>query len=79
MIVMEEAEDTIRGLPTRRENMVKVIAQTIEEATIEGIRGEMVMTNKNTTTSQKDTGVKTDSLETTMEITSKYPLFIMTH
>ena len=76
---MEEAEDPIRGLPTRRENMVKVIAQTIEEATIEGIRGEMVMTNKNTTTSQKDTGVKTDSLETTMEITSKYPLFIMTH
>ena len=79
MIVMEEAEDIIRGLPTRRENMVKVIAKTTEDATIEGIRGEMVMTNQNTTTSQKDTGVKTDSLETTMEITSKYPLFIMTH
>ena len=79
MIVMEEAEDIIRGLPTRRENMVKVIAQTTEEATIEGIRGEMAMTNQNITTSQKDTGVKTDSLETTMEITSKYPLFIMTH
>jgi hypothetical protein len=74
-----EAEDIIRGLPTRRENMVKVIAQTTEEATIEGTRGEMAMTSKNTTTSQKDTGVKTDSLETTMEITSKYLLFIMTH
>ena len=71
---MEEVEDIIRDLPTRRENMVmEIVIQTTEEATIEDTREEMAMTSLSTAINQKDTVAKTDSLVITMENTSKYP------